>query len=238
MRFRARPSGAESSRSSSPGRPLTSAEASFLLPALVRVSTLNLALLCALLVTLALQPALAAPAKSVKPAAKPSPATKPAPAAKASSATPPSILLVTIDTLRADHVGCYGARGGSTPSLDGIAREGVRFDEARSHAPLTLPSHATILSGLDPHPPAALQRPQVARQRGAVHDQAVGHPAQRRPLAERQRHHDGKLGGVDAARRQRRLIELGDRPCRLAQVEAGAVAGGIRRLGVTVRFHK
>ncbi len=63
---------------------------------------------------------------------------------------PPSILLVTIDTLRADHVGCYGRKGGVTPNLDALARDGVRFDEARSHVPLTLPSHATILTGLLP----------------------------------------------------------------------------------------
>jgi arylsulfatase A-like enzyme/Tfp pilus assembly protein PilF len=62
-------------------------------------------------------------------------------------APPPSILLVTIDTLRADHVGCYGDRDAKTPALDRIAAEGVRFDEARSHVPLTLPSHATILTG-------------------------------------------------------------------------------------------
>jgi len=63
---------------------------------------------------------------------------------------PPSILLVTIDTLRADHVGCYGARDAETPHLDRLAAEGVRFDEARSQVPLTLPSHATILTGRFP----------------------------------------------------------------------------------------
>src|ERR1043166_603401 len=68
------------------------------------------------------------------------------------AAPPPSILLVTIDTLRADHVGAYGATGAETPNLDAPTREGVRFEEARSHVPLTLPSHATILTGrLPPH---------------------------------------------------------------------------------------
>lgn len=62
----------------------------------------------------------------------------------------PSILLITIDTLRADHVGCYGSRAATTPNIDRLAREGVRFDEARSHVPLTLPSHATMLTGLLP----------------------------------------------------------------------------------------
>ena len=63
-----------------------------------------------------------------------------------------SVLLVTIDTLRADHVGAYGATTARTPSLDGLAREGARFDRAWAPAPITLPSHATLLSGL--YPPA------------------------------------------------------------------------------------
>ena len=61
-----------------------------------------------------------------------------------------SVLLVTIDTLRADHVGAYGATGGTTPTLDALAAHGVRFETAISSAPLTLPSHATLLTGLDP----------------------------------------------------------------------------------------
>jgi arylsulfatase A-like enzyme len=63
-----------------------------------------------------------------------------------------NVLLVTIDTLRADHVGAYGSTRGLTPTLDRLAREGWRFDVARAHVPLTLPSHATIMSGL--YPPA------------------------------------------------------------------------------------
>jgi arylsulfatase A-like enzyme/Flp pilus assembly protein TadD len=57
---------------------------------------------------------------------------------------------VTIDTLRADRVGCYGASGAETATLDRLAATGVRFAEARSHVPLTLPSHATILTGVLP----------------------------------------------------------------------------------------
>jgi arylsulfatase A-like enzyme/tetratricopeptide (TPR) repeat protein len=60
------------------------------------------------------------------------------------------IVLVTIDTLRADHVGCYGAESAETPALDALAAEGVRFETAISPAPLTLPSHATLLTGRDP----------------------------------------------------------------------------------------
>lgn len=61
-----------------------------------------------------------------------------------------NLLLVTIDTLRRDHVGAYGDGKAATPTLDRLAREGVRFDAAGSQAPLTLVSHATLLSGLLP----------------------------------------------------------------------------------------
>jgi arylsulfatase A-like enzyme len=60
------------------------------------------------------------------------------------------VVLVTIDTLRADHVGCYGAKEVETATLDGIAARGVRFETAISPAPITLPGHTTLLTGLDP----------------------------------------------------------------------------------------
>ncbi len=60
------------------------------------------------------------------------------------------IVVVSIDTLRADRVGCYGAAEAETPVLDALAAEGVRFETAVSPAPLTLPSHATLLTGRDP----------------------------------------------------------------------------------------
>ena len=62
----------------------------------------------------------------------------------------PNVVLVTIDTLRADRLGCYGYRPAVTPTLDGLAARGVRFAVAVAHAPLTAPSHASILSGLTP----------------------------------------------------------------------------------------
>jgi arylsulfatase A-like enzyme/Flp pilus assembly protein TadD len=61
-----------------------------------------------------------------------------------------NILLVTIDTLRADHVGAYGSPKGLTPTLDQFAREGLRFERTYAHVPLTLPSHATIMTGKYP----------------------------------------------------------------------------------------
>jgi arylsulfatase A-like enzyme/Flp pilus assembly protein TadD len=57
-----------------------------------------------------------------------------------------NVLLITIDTLRADALGSYGGPA-STPALDTLASEGVRFDFAHAHAVLTLPSHASILTG-------------------------------------------------------------------------------------------
>jgi len=70
----------------------------------------------------------------------------------AGSAPParPNVLLVTIDTLRADRVGSYGYQLARTPVLDRLAREGVRFEDATVQVPLTYPSHAAILTGRYP----------------------------------------------------------------------------------------
>ncbi|MEN8161551.1 MAG: sulfatase-like hydrolase/transferase, partial [Myxococcota bacterium] len=60
------------------------------------------------------------------------------------------IVLVSIDTLRADHLGCYGAEDAETPNIDALAAGGVRFETAISPTPITLPSHASLLTGRDP----------------------------------------------------------------------------------------
>lgn len=62
----------------------------------------------------------------------------------------PNVLLVTLDTTRADHIGCYGARASHTPNLDRLAREGVLLEQALTPVPLTLPAHATLLTGQEP----------------------------------------------------------------------------------------
>jgi arylsulfatase A-like enzyme/Tfp pilus assembly protein PilF len=59
----------------------------------------------------------------------------------------PNLLLVTLDTTRADHIGCYGKKDASTPNLDALSKEGVTFSQMHAHVPLTLPSHADILTG-------------------------------------------------------------------------------------------
>ncbi len=62
----------------------------------------------------------------------------------------PSVLVVTIDTLRADAVGAWGVETGTTPALDDLAARGTRFADATTVTPLTLPAHASILTGLRP----------------------------------------------------------------------------------------
>jgi choline-sulfatase len=62
----------------------------------------------------------------------------------------PDIFLITIDTLRADHVHCYGYIDVATPALDALAKDGVRFTQAFTPSPITNSSHASILTGLLP----------------------------------------------------------------------------------------
>jgi len=74
-------------------------------------------------------------------------------AVKAAPAKPlarPNVILITIDTLRADHLGCYGAQTIKTPTLDALAQDGIVFERAISQVPLTWPSHAVILTGTYP----------------------------------------------------------------------------------------
>src|SRR5437773_972560 len=62
----------------------------------------------------------------------------------------PSVLLITLDTVRADHVGCYGYSKIETPNLDRLASDGIRFSHAYAQVPITLASHAVILTGTYP----------------------------------------------------------------------------------------
>jgi arylsulfatase A-like enzyme/Tfp pilus assembly protein PilF len=61
-----------------------------------------------------------------------------------------NVILITIDTVRADHVGFYGATNVQTPTLDALAHDGIVFERAISQVPLTWPSHAVMLTGLYP----------------------------------------------------------------------------------------
>lgn len=142
----------------------------------------------------------------------------------------PNLVLVTLDTVRADRLGCYGHDAASTPAMDRLAREGVLARHAVAVAPLTLPSHASLLTGLAPP-------------RHGVHDNADYRlPVSETTLAE----HLARLGyrtaaSVGAAVLSSRLgiaqgFESYHEP-RVAEVERPA-AGGVGFLGIAERGAK
>src|SRR5450631_4498251 len=57
------------------------------------------------------------------------------------------VILISIDTLRADHLPAYGYKDGATPAIDALRKDGILFENAYSHVPLTLPSHVSLLTG-------------------------------------------------------------------------------------------
>ena len=62
----------------------------------------------------------------------------------------PTVVLISLDTLRPERLGVYGNASGTSPAIDALARDGVVFDDVLSVAPWTLPSHITIFTGLEP----------------------------------------------------------------------------------------
>jgi arylsulfatase len=99
------------------------------------------------------------------------------PGAIGAYAAPPNIVLITVDTLRADHLGCYGHVRDTTPHLDALAAEGVRFERSIATSATTLPAHLSLFTGLYPHQHGYLRN-----------NDAVGNPirvrAGRVPVAE------------------------------------------------------
>jgi arylsulfatase A-like enzyme/Flp pilus assembly protein TadD len=69
---------------------------------------------------------------------------------KAATNLTPNIVFVTIDTLRPDHLGCYGYKQIRTPHIDSLGADGIRFERAYTSVPVTLPSHTTIFTGTYP----------------------------------------------------------------------------------------
>ncbi len=69
----------------------------------------------------------------------------------------PNILLITADTLRADHLGCYGAPSGASPALDRFAASGLVFDDTLCNVPLTGPSFAAMMTSLPPRQTGAVR---------------------------------------------------------------------------------
>jgi arylsulfatase A-like enzyme len=78
------------------------------------------------------------------------PARAPAAQTEGSMETPPNVVLVVLDTTRRDHIGVYGRDPSLTPRLDEFARDGVVYDNAFATAPWTIPSHASLFTGLFP----------------------------------------------------------------------------------------
>ena len=68
----------------------------------------------------------------------------------AEPAVPEQVVLVTIDTLRADHLGMYGYPFGTSPFLDSLSNRGVVFEDAHTSIHITLPAHLSIFSGVYP----------------------------------------------------------------------------------------
>jgi choline-sulfatase len=77
-------------------------------------------------------------------------ATLASPSGPSESEPRPNLLLITIDTLRADHLSCNGSKNVATPHLDRLAHGGVNFTQTRTAVPLTLPAHASIMTGSYP----------------------------------------------------------------------------------------
>src|SRR5262245_44197916 len=78
-----------------------------------------------------------------------------------------NVVLISIDTLRADHLSCYGYERPTSPQIDAFAQRGARFERAISSSGWTVPAHMTMFTGLDPfahgvggYPHPGKQRPQ------------------------------------------------------------------------------
>jgi arylsulfatase A-like enzyme/tetratricopeptide (TPR) repeat protein len=80
---------------------------------------------------------------------EPQTAASPSPAAPAAPARP-DVVLITLDTVRADRIGAYGYQTAHTDTIDKLASEGLRFERAYSVLPLTIPAHASMFTGLYP----------------------------------------------------------------------------------------
>ena len=74
----------------------------------------------------------------------------PAISAFAAANSTPNVIVITIDTLRADHLGCYGYKQIKTPNIDALAADSARFDHAYTPVPVTLPAHTVIFTGTYP----------------------------------------------------------------------------------------
>lgn len=113
---------------------------------------------------------------------------------KSSRGTP--IIIISIDTLRSDHLPVYGYEGVATPALDAFRRDAVLFEHAYAHVPLTLPSHATMMTGLLP------------TGHGVRNNSGYTLPEQRVTLAERLREEGYRTGAVVSSLVMRKSVGL------------------------------
>jgi tetratricopeptide (TPR) repeat protein len=104
--------------------------------------------------------------------------------ARASAPVPGPVILISVDTLRADHLPAYGYHGVRTPAIDALARDGVIFERAYAHSTQTLPSHAAMLTGRMPF------------ENGVRDDEGPGLAASERPLAQMLRDRGYATGGI------------------------------------------
>jgi tetratricopeptide (TPR) repeat protein len=104
--------------------------------------------------------------------------------ARASAPVPGPVILISIDTLRADHLAAYGYRASATPAIDSLAREGVVFERAYAHSTQTVPSHATLMTG------------RLPSENGVRDDDGAPLAASERPLAQMLRDRGYATGGI------------------------------------------
>jgi arylsulfatase A-like enzyme len=93
--------------------------------------------------------------------------------ASACAAEPPSLVVVSLDTLRRDHVGAYGDARGLTPHLDALARRGLVFENAFTTMPTTGPAHASLFTGLFPSEHGSLANGEPVAERAAARSLAL-----------------------------------------------------------------
>ena len=104
--------------------------------------------------------------------------------ARASAPVPGPVILISIDTLRADHLPAYGYRDVKTPAIDMLARDGIVFERAYTHSTQTLPAHAAMLTG------------RLPSENGVRDDEGPGLPESERALAQMLRDRGYATGGI------------------------------------------
>jgi arylsulfatase A-like enzyme len=104
--------------------------------------------------------------------------------ARASAPVPGPVILISIDTLRADHLPAYGYRGVKTPAIDMLAKDGVVFERAYTHSTQTRPAHAAMLTG------------RLPSENGIRDDEGAGLGVDERPLAQMLRDRGYTTGGI------------------------------------------